>query len=94
MALRVLPWLLLFVLAGCMEGQKPTPQQKKALSERAGSEPTLSATSGATGASHVAAHLGFSLPAARPDRAAVAVGGPLSLLAPSRSFDNPLRPGG
>jgi hemoglobin len=41
MRVRVLPWLLLLVLAGCMEGQKPTPQQKKSLYERLGGEPAI-----------------------------------------------------
>jgi hemoglobin len=34
--------LVLILLAGCMEGQKPTPQQKKLLYERLGGEPAIS----------------------------------------------------
>jgi hypothetical protein len=70
MSLRVLPWVLLILLAGCMEGQKPTPQQKKPLSERFGGEPAISAVNGEIGGSHVPARLGFSLAAARPGQLA------------------------
>jgi hemoglobin len=41
MSLRALPCVLLIVLAGCMEGQKPTPQQKKPLYVRLGGEPAI-----------------------------------------------------
>jgi hemoglobin len=40
MSQRVLPWLLLIVVAGCMEGQKPTPQQKS-LYDRLGGKPAI-----------------------------------------------------
>src|SRR5262249_25633496 len=46
MSLRALPWVLLIVLTGCMEGQKPTPRQKptaqkNTLYERLGGEPAI-----------------------------------------------------
>jgi hypothetical protein len=37
---RLLPWVLLLILAGCVEGQKPTPQQRSAAQATTPTRPT------------------------------------------------------